>query len=163
LFHLWVSRLEVHSESRTGGVSVMRHLRSNSVIGAQEEGSYEYISNHEGSENGKQEAHLESGVLYQPLGHEGGTAFGGVGPLCSTSVHEFCADEAGLVRGVRVRGFKLACTGVAVLVIACGGDDEIQRMAEADARGPVETPVVRTLEPRFDDPDEFDGDVPDIF
>jgi hypothetical protein len=30
----------------------------------QEEGGYEYISDHQGSENGKQEAHLESGVLY---------------------------------------------------------------------------------------------------
>jgi hypothetical protein len=34
-----------------------------------EEGGYwEYASDHQGAENGKQEAHLETGVLYQPLG-----------------------------------------------------------------------------------------------
>jgi hypothetical protein len=123
----------------------------------EEEGSYEYITTHQGSEMGQQEGHLEFGVLYQPLGQEGGTAFGGVVPLCSTSVHEFCADQAGLAHGVRVRGFRLACTGVAVLAVACGGDDEIQRMAEAEARGPVETPVTQPYEPRLPDPVDLDG------
>jgi hypothetical protein len=34
----------------------------------QEEGGYEYIFDHQDAESGEQEAHLESGVLYQPLG-----------------------------------------------------------------------------------------------
>jgi hypothetical protein len=33
----------------------------------EEESEYEYASYHHGGENGNQEAHLESGVLYQPL------------------------------------------------------------------------------------------------
>ncbi len=38
----------------------------------EEEGGYwEYASDHQGAENGKQEAHLETGVLYQPLGETG--------------------------------------------------------------------------------------------
>jgi RHS repeat-associated protein len=40
----------------------------------EEESGYEYASHHKGAESGKQEGHLESGVLYQPLGE---TASGG--------------------------------------------------------------------------------------
>ena len=139
------------------------------LSGPQEEGGYEYASYHQGSERGEEEPHLETGVLYQSLDQEGGTAFGGVVSLCSASVHEFCADQAGFVHGVRVRGFRLACSGAAVVAIACGGDDEIQRMAEAEARGPVETPVTEYYDPpqpKFLQDLGGDGDVdddPDLF
>jgi|HubBroStandDraft_2_1064218.scaffolds.fasta_scaffold10323_3 hypothetical protein len=66
--------------------------------GHQEEGEYEYASYNRGGENGKEEAHTEPAVLYQPLGEasrwESGD--GGVMPqsgaaqLCSGSVAEPC-------------------------------------------------------------------------
>jgi hypothetical protein len=37
------------------------------VSDSEEEGEYEYASYHPHAENGKEEHHLESGVLYQPL------------------------------------------------------------------------------------------------
>jgi hypothetical protein len=37
------------------------------VLQEQEEGGYEEASYHQGAENGEQEAHVESAVLYQPI------------------------------------------------------------------------------------------------
>jgi hypothetical protein len=45
----------------------MRQLRSNSVIGAQEEGEYQYAADSSGGTTGREERHVEPAILYQPL------------------------------------------------------------------------------------------------
>jgi hypothetical protein len=58
----------------------------------EEEGGYEYASNHH-SESGTEEAHIESGVLYQPLGGEAasnGTTRSTI-PLCEAVANGPCA------------------------------------------------------------------------
>lgn len=73
----------------------------------QEEGGYEYAADHQGTENGKQESHLETGVLYQPLpettsGSEAGSGNNSVVPLCepgSSSSDRSCARDAMINRG----------------------------------------------------------------
>jgi hypothetical protein len=64
----------------------------------QEEGGYEYISNHQDAESGKQEAHLETGVLYQPLesAAPSNEATTGVVPLCEQNTSSTgCTRDAG--------------------------------------------------------------------
>jgi hypothetical protein len=61
--------------------------------GPQEEGEYEYASYHQHAESGNEEHHLESGVLYQPLGAEAasnGTTSSTV-PLCEAVANGPCA------------------------------------------------------------------------
>ena len=73
----------------------------------QGEGGYEYASDHQGAENGKQEAHLETGVLYQPLaettsGSEAGSGNNSVVPLCEPGPRgsdRSCARDAMINRG----------------------------------------------------------------
>ncbi len=58
----------------------------------EEEGEYEYISDH-GGESGKEEHHIESGVLYRPLGGKAvaaGTS-GATMPLCEAVAEGPCA------------------------------------------------------------------------
>jgi hypothetical protein len=62
------------------------------VFRAQEEG--EYVSNHQGGESGGEEHHIESGVLYQPLGGEAaseGSTAGSITPLCEAVAEGPCA------------------------------------------------------------------------
>jgi hypothetical protein len=73
----------------------------------QEEGGYEeYASYHPHAENGKEEVHVESAVLVQPLGGEGasegeagegedGATFGSAVPLCNVASERPCAQSAG--------------------------------------------------------------------
>jgi hypothetical protein len=66
----------------------------------EEEGEYgwEYISKHQDSEGGKQEAHLEAGVLYQPLesAAPSNEATTGVVPLCEQNTSSTgCTRDAG--------------------------------------------------------------------
>jgi hypothetical protein len=76
--------------------------------GEEEEGSYEYISDHQGAENSGEDARVEPAVLYQPLvseppSNEGTT---GVVPLCEqNATGTGCTRDAGGV-GHRV-GRKL--------------------------------------------------------
>jgi hypothetical protein len=42
------------------------------TAGSQEEGEYEYATDHQGSTPGREEAHLESAILVQPLISEAG-------------------------------------------------------------------------------------------
>jgi hypothetical protein len=58
----------------------------------QEEGSYgyEYASNHQGSESGKPEAHVEAAVLYQPLQESGGEV-----EAKAKAALRLCQDAAG--------------------------------------------------------------------
>jgi RHS repeat-associated protein len=75
----------------------------------EEEGGYEYASDHQGGERGsKPEARLESGVLYQPLPEaaigdgEAGSGNKSVAPLCepgSGSSNHSCARDAMIMRG----------------------------------------------------------------
>ncbi len=74
----------------------------------QEESEYEYVSDHQGGQGGKQEAHLEPAVLYQPLTSEAPSNEGttGVVPLCEqNTTRTGCTRDAGGV-GHRV-GKKL--------------------------------------------------------
>jgi hypothetical protein len=48
--------------SLAGGVMARRH-----AVGFEEEGEYEYATDHQGGTPGKEEAHVEPAVLYQPL------------------------------------------------------------------------------------------------
>ncbi len=61
----------------------------------EEEGEYEYVANHHGAERGKEEGHMEGGVLYQPLGEEAGgevtTHLGATIPLCEAVAERPCA------------------------------------------------------------------------
>jgi hypothetical protein len=67
--------------------------------GEEEEGGYEYVSNH----GGKEEGHVEAGVLVQPLGEgtvgrEGsdeGTASGSTVPFCTAGSEGPCARDTG--------------------------------------------------------------------
>lgn len=53
--------------------------------------------------------------------------------------------------------------GAAIVALKCGGDDWLQKQSEYTARGPVEAPIERPVEPRFEeDPEDFVGD-PEIF
>jgi hypothetical protein len=74
----------------------------------EEESGYEYVSDSQGLENGKQEAHLETDVLYQPLpevaaGHSDVEAVkSSAVPLCeaaSSSSDRSCAHDAMIDRG----------------------------------------------------------------
>jgi RHS repeat-associated protein len=61
----------------------------------EEEGEYEYASYNHGAESGKEEAHIENGVLYQSLGGEEGAGegtspFGSALPLCKAGVEGPC-------------------------------------------------------------------------
>jgi RHS repeat-associated protein len=59
----------------------------------EEEGEYEYAANHSGPESGKEERHIEAGVLYQSLGGEA-TANGttrSTMPLCEAVAEGPCA------------------------------------------------------------------------
>jgi hypothetical protein len=48
------------------------HQRScRTTCACQEEGGYEYVSDHQGSKEGHAEAHIEPAVLYQPLAEAG--------------------------------------------------------------------------------------------
>jgi hypothetical protein len=60
---------------------------------SEEEGGYEYASDHQHSENGGQEHQLESGVLYQPLGGEAtnDSTTGSTVPLCEAVAEGPCA------------------------------------------------------------------------
>lgn len=72
-----------HAESY-GGPRLRRRPPS-----LQEEGEYEWAAYHPGENEGREEAHMEEGVLYQPLGGEGageGTSLlGSAIPLCMAS------------------------------------------------------------------------------
>jgi hypothetical protein len=61
--------------------------------GLQEEGEYEYVSDHQHFENGNEVHRLGSGVLYQPLG--GDSASNGTTgfpiPLCEATAQSPCA------------------------------------------------------------------------
>jgi len=63
------------------------------LCGFEEEGGYEYVADHQGSESGKQEAHLESGVLYQPLQESGGEV-----EAKAKAALRLCQDAAGGAR-----------------------------------------------------------------
>jgi hypothetical protein len=73
----------------------------------QEEGSNEYAAYHQGNESGSQEAHIETGVLYQPLPEvsssgEAGRSGNSAVPLCeagSRSSDRSCARDAMINRG----------------------------------------------------------------
>jgi hypothetical protein len=63
------------------------------VCGPQEEGEYEYAAYHHSGESGTEEHHIETGVLYQPLGGEA-TANGTTSstmPLCEAVAEGPCA------------------------------------------------------------------------
>jgi hypothetical protein len=69
----------------------MRYLRSNSVIGAQEEGEYEYASYQGGGTGSNEEAHVGPATLVQPLQEstgEGQAKAGTVVRLCKDAGHE---------------------------------------------------------------------------
>ncbi len=77
----------------------------------QEEGSYEYASDHGGS--GKEgEAHLESGVLYQPLSgnSEGSSSLGSVVPRCEAGSERPCDRPASGFRCLGPSGHPAPCT-----------------------------------------------------
>jgi RHS repeat-associated protein len=72
----------------------------------EEEGEYEYASYHPHAESGKEETHIEDGVLYQALpeaaaGGDEAPAYGGSAavPLCSTRAHSQAQSENGQVQG----------------------------------------------------------------
>jgi RHS repeat-associated protein len=130
----------------------------------EEEGEYEYARYRHGQGDGNEEAHAEAAVLYQPLSGEAGASegtnfFGSTIPLCQARSQGPCAHDAAVLRAVRVRGFRLACTGAAVVAIACGGDDfqkEVQEQTQ-----PVRSEYVGVQRPDGDDlpsdePDDFD-------
>jgi hypothetical protein len=94
----------------------------------QEEGEYEYTAYHQGAKPAEEEAHIEGGLLYQPLGAEqnANDAFAGsVIPLCKAGVDEPCADEA-------MRFQRALCTGAALLAALCGNGDEKYRVIRED-------------------------------
>ncbi|HEY5342928.1 MAG TPA: RHS repeat-associated core domain-containing protein, partial [Solirubrobacteraceae bacterium] len=114
----------------------------------EEEGEYEYASYHHGAESGKEEAHAESAVLYQPLtGGESGSSEG-VGtlgltvPLCKAGVEGPC-DK--LASWVHRRGARALCTVVIAWTSLTGqcGDDLIKETEER-VNAPVSTTVVET-------------------
>jgi hypothetical protein len=59
------------------------------------EEEYEYVSDRQGAESGNHEVHIESGVLYQPLGREAGgestVHLGSTMPLCEAVAEGPCA------------------------------------------------------------------------
>ncbi len=61
----------------------------------EEESEYEYAANHHGSASGKEEHHIESGVLYQSLGGEaaGNGPTGSTIPLCEAVAGGPCAHS----------------------------------------------------------------------
>jgi RHS repeat-associated protein len=76
---------------------------------SEEEGEYEYASNHQGGESGGEEHHIESGVLYQPLGGEAaseGSTAGPTTPLCEAVAEGPCAHS---VPCDKCRGHQSKC------------------------------------------------------
>ncbi len=131
-----------------------------------EEESEEYAAYHQGA--GHEEASVEPGLLYQPLGQEGAgegaTLLGSAIPLCQAGSVGPCADFEVMSEHIPRRVFRIACKVIAALAIACGGDDFMQRFNESQTRSPDETPVTEYYDPpqpRFD-PSDFVDDDPEI-
>lgn len=100
-------------------------------------------------------------MLYQPLGGEadagqGTNPLGFAVGLCKTSSEELCAHDAHWIKAARVRGFRLACTGAAVVAIACGGDD-LQKEVQEQTQ-PVRSEYVGVQRPSGDDVAAGEGD-----
>jgi hypothetical protein len=64
---------------RPGVYPFTRRDRGWECVQEEEEGEYEYASYHHGGESGKEEAHVEPAILYQPLPEESGEASEGSG------------------------------------------------------------------------------------
>jgi RHS repeat-associated protein len=109
----------------------------------EEEGGYwEYVSDHQGSESGKTEPHLESGVLYQSLGEttdgEAGRALGLTVPLCKAGVEGPCARATTWIYHVGGRTLKLACTMAAIAAFKCGGDEKFENYLKRNASAEID-------------------------
>jgi hypothetical protein len=108
--------------------------------GSQEEGEYEYISDYQGAENGKGEAHIEPAVLYQPL--DEASALGSFGDEWRRILIEYgsrCEQYGGHWKGhkcVGARnhggGSKSACE-----FVAGGGAGLVGAAVGTAAAGPV--------------------------
>jgi hypothetical protein len=64
----------------------------------QEEGGYEYASDHHGGKQGNEEAHIEPAILVQPLATEtaeGETSELGIVPSCERGASGTCSRDAG--------------------------------------------------------------------
>jgi len=91
----------------------------------QEEGEYEYISDHEGGTSNNDEAHVEPAILVQPLGEadddEAIKTPGSVVPLCEVKAKRPCAQDSGGFHGHGGHGYHYgkrvsvsgnACVGI---------------------------------------------------
>jgi hypothetical protein len=121
-----------------------------SLIRLEEEGGYEYATYQHGGESGQEEHHIESGVLYQPLGAEAAseatTQFGSATPLCEAVAEGPCArsvpddhspdvesecNKTGQDCGRRRsrpshnEGLKNACTVAGVLISLAGFPESV--------------------------------------
>jgi hypothetical protein len=106
----------------------------------QEEGEYEYISDHQGGANGKEEAHVEPAILVQPLVSEAQAGEGkqgdpGTVPLCADGATSSCSKDAGgighahgkkLVRALsKDDGSGSVCYGIAAVTTVAGPEVKI--------------------------------------
>jgi hypothetical protein len=61
--------------------------------GPQEEGEYEYAADHHNGENGQEQAHIESAVLYQPLISEADEGAGVEAEHCGRQPEDGCTKD----------------------------------------------------------------------
>jgi hypothetical protein len=121
--------------------------------GLQEEGGWEYASDHQGTPQGKEEAHAESAVLVQPLvseaqAGEGGPVESGTVPLCERGSIGNCSRDAGgighahgkrLVKSLENDGSNQGsvCDGISTLIYLVPGIGEIRGAAGGFSPGSV--------------------------
>ena len=102
----------------------------------EEEGEYEYASNHVGEE-GQAQAHTEGALLYQPLTREGASLFSSAVPLCDSEHERPCAL---LTRSRRYRAIEARIPGKAVVPYSCEYEERTKaRLSSAQKRSLART------------------------